>query len=60
MIVPNRDNVIDASCFVAVYESRFIGTSKKQEYVLVGVTEVIVQDPKYVLVKWCSWIVLNL
>ncbi|KNB45277.1 hypothetical protein JH06_2314 [Blastocystis sp. subtype 4] len=42
MIVPNRDNVIDAT----VYESRFIGTSKKQEYVLVGVTEVIVQDPK--------------
>ena len=51
MIVPNRDNVIDASCFVAVYESRFIGTSKKQEYVLVGVTEAIVQDPKYFLLK---------
>lgn len=46
MIVPIRDNLIDASCFVAVYESRHIGTSKKQEYVLVGVTETVVQDPK--------------
>ena len=47
MILVNKAHLIDASCYVVVYESRKIGNSKKEGYVLVGKTETITNEPWY-------------
>ena len=39
---------MDASCFVALYEGRKVGKGSNMSYVLVGKTETITHEPKYV------------
>ena len=45
MILMEKENMVDGSCYVAVYESRKIGNSSTRGYVLVGKTETIAIDP---------------
>ena len=47
MILMEKENMVDGSCYVAVYENRKIGNSSKRGFVLVGKTETIAIDPKY-------------
>lgn len=46
MVVVEKDNIVDGSCFVAIYEERRIGGTRKREYVLVDTTETITHEPK--------------
>ena len=46
MVVVEKDNIVDGSCFVAIYEERRIGGTRKMEYVLVDTTETITHEPK--------------
>lgn len=46
MILVEKDNMVDGSCYVAVYESRKMGKSNKRSFVLVGNTETITNEPK--------------
>ena len=48
MILMEKENMVDGSCYVAVYENRKIGNSSKRGYALVGKTETIAIDPKYI------------
>ena len=54
MILSEKDNMVDASCYVAIYESRKMGKSNKRNYVLVGNTETILHEPKYPLLYICT------
>ena len=60
MFVSEMDNIIDASCYVAVYEERRIGNTNKHEFVLLGQTELIVNEPKYSVSMTCEVLVLSL
>ena len=46
MVFVDKDNVIDGSCYVAVYEQRKLGGTRKKGYVLVDTTETITHEPK--------------
>lgn len=47
MLLIEKDNMVDGSCYVAVYESRKLGNSNKRGFVLVGKTETVTTEPKY-------------
>lgn len=51
MVFVDKDNVIDGSCYVAVYEQRKLGGTRKKGYVLVDTTETITHEPKYFLLS---------
>ena len=55
MVVVEKDNIVDGSCFVAIYEERRIGGTRKREYVLVDTTETITHEPKYFLLSECAY-----
>lgn len=54
MVFVDKDNIIDGSCYVAVYEERKLGGTRKRGYVLVDTTETITHEPKYFLSGYCT------
>lgn len=61
MLLIEKDNMVDGSCYVAVYESRKLGNSNKRGFVLVGKTETVTTEPKYpFLNEYIYHVVLNL